>query len=74
MAAPLKTSQLAAFTFCARQHGADECDTKGLPLTPNTTNILGRAQYLLTLQHPHLAAYLHLKKSKNGKLCVSTHH
>ncbi|XP_064391569.1 TBC domain-containing protein kinase-like protein isoform X2 [Halichondria panicea] len=72
MAAPLKTSQLAAFTFCARQHGADECDTKGLPLTPNTTNILGRAQYLLTLQHPHLAAYLHFKKTKNERVLLVT--
>ena len=67
MSAPLNSSQLATFTFCARQHGADECDSKGLPLTPNTTNILGRAQSLLDVEHPHLAAYLDFKKTKNGE-------
>ncbi len=67
MAAPLGSSQLATLTFCARQHGADECDAKGLPLTPNTTNILGRAQSLLNVQHSNLASYLDIKKAKNGE-------
>ena len=64
--AVLGSSLLGASTFCAKQHGADECDAKGLPLTLSTTNIIGRFQYLKGLRHPHLAVYLDAKKLKNG--------
>ncbi len=58
---------LGASTFHAKQHGADECDTKGLPLTPNSINITGRFQALRELRHAHLCAYLDLIKTKNGR-------
>lgn len=64
--AVLGSSLLGASTFCAKQHGADECDAKGLPLTLSTTNIIGGFQYLKGLRHPHLAVYLDAKKLKNG--------
>lgn len=79
MAEPLRllgSCHLGASTFCVKQHGADECDAKGLPLTLNTTNIMGRFERLKVLSHPHLAVYLDAKKLKHGspswlQLCVS---
>lgn len=66
MSSPLGYSLLGACTFCASQHGADDCDTKGLPLTANSINILGRFQRLKTLSHPGLCMYLNLIKCRNG--------
>lgn len=66
MAVALGDSLLGAITFSARQHGADECDSKGLPLTLNSTNIIGRFESLKVLYHPNLALYLDAKKLKNG--------
>ena len=72
MATPLGSALLGAFTFSAKQHGADECDAKGLPLSLNSTNIIGRFEGILkTLHHPNLATYLAAKKLKNGVLGVS---
>lgn len=67
MTFPLGCALLGASTFFARQHGADECDAKGLPLTPNSTNIVGRFQALKELHHPNLCAYLDIKKARNGE-------
>lgn len=66
--AVMGSSLLGASTFCAKQHGADECDAKGLPLTLSTTDIIGRFQFLKSLSHPHLTLYLDAKKLKNGTL------
>lgn len=65
-AVALGYSFLGATSFCAKQHGADECDSKGLPLTPNSTNIIGKFESLKALYHPHLTIYLDAKKLKNG--------
>ncbi len=67
MDTPLGSSLLGALTFCAKQHGAGECDSKGLPLTLNTTNIVGKFERLKSLYHPNLTSYLEAKKLKNGK-------
>ena len=72
MAGPLLGSCiLGASTFCVKQHGADECDAKGLPLTLNTTNIMGRFERLKSLDHPQLAVYLDAKKLKHGSHLVT---
>ena len=63
----LGSSLLGALTFCAKEHSAGDCDSKGLPLTLNTTNILGKFQRLKTLSHPNLACYLEAQKLKNGE-------
>ena len=63
---PLGPALLVATTFCAKHHGSDECDARGLPLTLHSTNIVGRFQRLLSLYHPNLALYLDAKKLKNG--------
>ena len=67
MAAPLGSASLGASTFWVRVHRSDECDSKGLPLTPNSIKVLGRFQALLTLNHTNLTAYLDLVKANNGK-------
>lgn len=63
---PFGSALLGATTFCAKQHAADECDARGLPLTLHSTNIVGRFQRLKSLYHPNLALYLDAKKLKNG--------
>ena len=66
MSSPLGQALLGASTFCAKEHGADECDGKGLPLTPHSINIVGRFRALLDLDHPGLCAYLDIRRAKNG--------
>ena len=80
MTSALGSACLGAYTFCARQHGQEECDSKGLPLTPNSINVVGRFQSLLELDHPGLCAYLDIKRTRNGEhvisclcVCVYTH-
>lgn len=67
MSSVLGSACLGAHTFCARQHGQEECDSKGLPLTPNSINIVGRFQSLLELEHSGLCAYLDIKRIRNGR-------
>ena len=66
MSSALGSAGLGAHTFCARQHGQEECDSKGLPLTPHSINIVGRFQALLELNHRRLCAYLDIKRIRNG--------
>ena len=51
-----------AFTFYADQHGAEECDARGLPLTPNSIIMTGNFQELKNISHPNLCKYLDLIK------------
>lgn len=70
MSTPLGSAVLGASTFCASEHGVDECDSKGLPLTLNSVNVLGRFQFLRSLRHAHLCAYLDAIKCDNGQPAV----
>ena len=70
----LGSACLGAYTFCARQHGQEECDSKGLPLTPYSINVAGRFQSLLELDHGGLCAYLDIKRIRNGNLYVQWNH
>ena len=67
MAARLGSSWLGATTFWVRVHRPDECDGRGLPLTPNSIRVLGRFQSLLALEHQNICTYLDLKKANNGE-------
>ena len=51
-----------AFSFHAHQHSPDECDSKGLPLTPNSILITGSYQDFKDTCHPNLCSYLDLIK------------
>lgn len=55
-------------TFFAQSHPAELCGSNGLPLTPNSITILGKAQFLKTINHPNLSKYLDIIRSKHGKL------
>ena len=53
-------------TFFARSHPAELCGSNGLPLTPNSITILGKAQFLKKIKHPNLSLYLDIIRSKHG--------
>lgn len=63
---PKVNSNLAAITFFAKSHPGDLCGSNGLPLTPNSIAILGRAQILKTISHPNLCEYLDIIRGKHG--------
>lgn len=59
--------RIGAMTFFAKQHKDDMCGSNGLPLTPNSIIIYGRAQILKTIKHPYLCQYLDFIRGKHGK-------
>ena len=54
----LNGAKLCLTSFVACQHPAESCGHNGLPLTPNSIAILGQAESLKSLAHPHLCSYL----------------
>lgn len=52
------------FFFSSQRH--DACGTNGLPVTPNSIRILGRAQFLRSLRHPNLSLYVDVIRGKSG--------
>ena len=47
----------------------------GLPLTPNSIAILGQAEILKSLEHPHLCSYLDFRRGKQERVvCVSEYY
>lgn len=62
--------QFGAITFFAKEHKGETCGSNGLPLTPNSIIIYGRAQILKTLQHPYLCQYLDIIRGKHGKYLI----
>ncbi|KAH8315054.1 hypothetical protein KR059_004624 [Drosophila kikkawai] len=62
-----ESRRLCAVTFFAKLHPGDVCGSNGLPLTPNSIAILGRAQKLKELQDEHLCQYLDVIRGKHGR-------
>lgn len=62
-----------AITFFARQHKEDMCGSNGLPLTPNSIIIYGRAQKLKSINSPYLCQYLDIIRGKHGNVDHSIH-
>lgn len=58
--------KFAACTYFAKNHPGETCGSNGLPLTPSSITILGRAQQLLTLDHSNLCTYLDVIRGKHG--------
>ena len=54
----LGEAQLALSSFVACRHPTESCGHNGLPLTPNSIAIFGRASYLKTLEHDNLCVFL----------------
>ncbi|KAF2351881.1 Rab-GTPase-TBC domain [Trinorchestia longiramus] len=63
-------ASLGASTFLASAHPSESCGSNGLPLTPNSVRILGRAQLLYTVSHPHLCSYVAVQRGKHERLIV----
>lgn len=64
------TSTMAAFTYFAKSHPGDTCGSNGLPLTPNSIVILGRSQFLKSIEHDNLCEYLDIIRSKHGMIDI----
>ncbi|XP_049865205.1 TBC domain-containing protein kinase-like protein [Pectinophora gossypiella] len=62
--------KFAACTFFAKNHPGETCGSNGLPLTPSSVTILGRAQRLLTIEHPNLCTYLDIIRGKHERIIV----
>ncbi|KAI8510469.1 hypothetical protein Bbelb_113850 [Branchiostoma belcheri] len=71
---PLGRGQLGVSTFFASAHPHDKCGSNGLPLTPNSIKILGRAQRLKTVTHPRLCQYIDFARGKNERLIIVVEH
>ncbi|XP_034671852.1 TBC domain-containing protein kinase-like protein [Drosophila subobscura] len=63
-------TRLCAVTFFAKLHPGDVCGSNGLPLTPNSIAILGRAQRLKEVQDEHLCQYLDVIRGKHERTIV----
>ena len=69
---PLSPSaRLAMTSLVAARHPTESCGTNGLPLTPNSTCILGQAQAMKALpDHPNLATFLDCLRGKHERIVV----
>jgi TBC domain-containing protein kinase-like protein len=59
----LGEAQIALSSFVASRHPTESCGHNGLPLTPNSIDIFGRASFLKTLDHDNICVFL-VKLSK----------
>ncbi|KAK9887878.1 hypothetical protein WA026_000183 [Henosepilachna vigintioctopunctata] len=62
--------QFSATTFFAKQHKGETCGANGLPLTPNSIILFGKAQFLKTLKNPYLCEYLDIIRGKHERTIV----
>ncbi|XP_050678100.1 TBC domain-containing protein kinase-like protein isoform X2 [Leptidea sinapis] len=62
--------KFAACTYFAKNHPGETCGSNGLPLTPSSVTILGRAQRLLTIEHVNLCTYLDIIRGKHERIIV----
>ncbi|XP_055604984.1 TBC domain-containing protein kinase-like protein [Uranotaenia lowii] len=72
--APAKLNyRISVGTFFAKSHPSDECcGSNGLPLTPNSIGIYGRAQLLKSdgMRHENLCEYLDVVRGKHERTIV----
>lgn len=64
----LDRAGLGVSTFCAANHPVESCGSNGLPLTPNSVQILGIFQTLSQLEHPNLCAYIEICRIQHGNI------
>ncbi|EFX79257.1 hypothetical protein DAPPUDRAFT_128574 [Daphnia pulex] len=65
---------LGVSTFCAANHPVESCGSNGLPLTPNSVQILGKFQSLSQLEHPNLCAYVEICRIQHERVIVVAEH
>ncbi|XP_068249818.1 TBC domain-containing protein kinase-like protein [Palaemon carinicauda] len=66
----LGKAHLGASTFFASAHPSESCGSNGLPLTPNSIRIYGRARSLHLINHPHLCTYVGIFRGKHERMMV----
>lgn len=71
---PLDRAGLGLSTFCAAHHPVESCGSNGLPLTPNSVQILGKFQTLSQLEHPNLCTYVEVCRIQHGMYIPSKFH
>jgi hypothetical protein len=64
----LNRATIGLSTFCAANHPAESCGSNGLPLTPNSIQILGKFYTLSQLQHPNLCTYAEIFRIQHGNI------
>jgi len=64
----LGRANLGLFTFCAANHPVESCGSNGLPLTPNSIQILGKFHSLSQLEHQNLCGYVEISRIQHGML------
>ncbi|KAJ9583280.1 hypothetical protein L9F63_022376, partial [Diploptera punctata] len=75
VATPTIGTHFGGLTYFARSHPGELCGSNGLPLTPNSITIYGRAQFLKTINHPYLCSYLDIIRGKHERtVVVSEYH
>mgnify|MGYP000066583222 CR=1 FL=1 len=62
----LGKAQFGVQTFFASSYSNDKCGANGLPLTPNSVKIIGKFQFLKTLEHPSICKYLDCVRGRHG--------
>ncbi|XP_046442794.1 TBC domain-containing protein kinase-like protein [Daphnia pulex] len=70
----LDKAGLGVSTFCAANHPVESCGSNGLPLTPNSVQILGKFQSLSQLEHPNLCAYVEICRIQHERVIVVAEH
>lgn len=65
---PLDRASLGLSTFCAANHPIESCGSNGLPLTPNSVQILGRFHNLFMLEHVNLCTYVEVSRLQHGEI------
>ncbi|RXG72867.1 TBC domain-containing protein kinase-like protein, partial [Armadillidium vulgare] len=66
----LGNAHLGVSTFFASSHPSESCGSNGLPLTPNSIRIYGRARMLNLINHPHLCTYIDVFRGKHERIIV----
>lgn len=67
-------NKFGAQTFFALRHTGEICGSNGLPLTPNSIVILGRAQILKSIKHKYLASQIDFIRGKHERIVVVSEH
>ena len=62
----LGRANLGLFTFCAANHPVESCGSNGLPLTPNSIQILGKFHSLSQLEHANICSYIEISRIQHG--------
>ena len=61
-------------SFLASSHPPGKCGANGLPLTPYSVRIAGRAEAIFGIRHPHLCRYVSVKRGHHERIFLAMEH